>query len=152
MYSSPSQGKVRVDLSYDSFFGSSLFDFTKVNERGIFNTQWLLSPSITSAPELLADYVGQPAFPLVQADLLVTSNAVYAGVVEDPDFGELTRWNILYGGGLPTTVLVGSDNLIHGYDFWDPNERTYATTRLFNIVPGKIAKDVFEFPTPQSQS
>lgn len=54
----------------------------------------------------------------------------------------------MYAGVLPTTILVDDKNLIHGWDFWDNNERTYAITRLFNIVTGRIPKQVFDFPDP----
>lgn len=45
-------------------------------------------------------------------------------------------------------MLVDGNSVIHGYDYWDPNERTYAITRLFNIVVGKLPAELFEFPQP----
>lgn len=50
----------------------------------------------------------------------------------------------------PVTVLVDGTQVIHGYDYWDPNERTYAITRLFNIVTGELPGYLFEFPQPKS--
>ena len=91
MYSSPSVKKVRVDEAYDGTLGSSLFDYNKVTDEGVYNIVWTLSPSLTSAPEFFTGYVEGPAFPLVEEGLLVSSNAVYAGVTSDPDFGELTK-------------------------------------------------------------
>lgn len=102
---------------------------------------------MTSTPEFFTGYV-DPAFPLLEEDLLVKSNAVYAGVATEPYSGTLTKWNLLYAGTIPTTVFLDENNVLHGYDYWAPNERTYATTRLFNVVIGEIPKDVFDFPQP----
>jgi hypothetical protein len=110
----------------------------------------LLTPAISSTPTFFTGYVENPGFPLVQANFLIASNAVYAGVTEDPDFGTLSMWNIMYAGSIPTTIMVDDEGVIHGYDFWDTNLRTYVITRLFNIVTGKISKDVFAFPQPDS--
>ena len=89
IYSSPSQQKVRVDEAYDSALGSSLFDYTNITQEGVANRQWLLDPAITSPPSLFQGYV-TPAFPLIARDLLVTSGAVFGGVVNDPYVGEVS--------------------------------------------------------------
>ena len=108
----------------------------------------MLTPAVASTPTFFTGYV-QPGFPLLPANLLRENNAVYAGIYDDPDFGQLTQWNILYAGSIPTTVMVDSENVVHGYNFWAPDQRTYVTTRFFNIVTGKIPKDVFAFPQPK---
>jgi hypothetical protein len=88
IYSSPSQQKVRVDEAYDSALGSSLFDYTNVTQDGVANRQWILDPAITSPPSLWQGYV-VPAFPLIPRDLLVTSGAVFGGIVDDPYVGQV---------------------------------------------------------------
>ena len=89
MYSSPAQQKVRVDEAYDSGLGSSLFDYTNVTQEGVANRMWILTPAITSPPDLWQGYVN-PAFPLFSRDLLVTSGAAFGGVVNDPYVGEVS--------------------------------------------------------------
>jgi hypothetical protein len=89
IYSSPSQQKVRVDEAYDSALGSSLFDYTNVTQEGVANRQWILTPAITSRPDLFQGYV-IPAFPLITSDFLVTNGAVFGGVVNDPYVGEVS--------------------------------------------------------------
>jgi hypothetical protein len=112
------------------------------------SVQWLLTPAISSPATIWTGHVSLPGFPIVPRDLLVTGNAVFAGVEEDQYGDELTKWNILYADTLPTTVFVDSSNVVRGWEFWYPNERTYVITRLFNIVTGTIPKDVFAFPDP----
>ena len=138
-----------MDLTYNGNLGSSLFNYNNVTNDGVSNIQWLLTPAITSMPTFFDGYVQNPGFPLLSADLLTAGSAVYAGVYEDPDSGTLSKWNILYAGSIPTTVMVDSENVIHGYEFWAPDQRTFVITRLFNIVTGKISKDVFAFPRPK---
>ncbi len=88
IYNSPSNQKVRVDEAFDSTLGSSLFDYTNVTQEGVANRQWLLEPAITSPPSLYQGY-GTPGFPLIPRDLLVTSGAVFGGIVNDPYVGEV---------------------------------------------------------------
>ena len=180
-YSSPSAKKVRIDEAYDLTLASSLFDYHNVSAKGVNNVMWYLNPSIVSTPQFFEGYVSNPSFPLFRNDLLVASQAVYAGVTEDPDFGELimvcssihlttqsicavtqrsawaqlvatnltlVQWNILYAGSIPATVLVDNEGIIHGFDYWSPNKRTYVITRLFNIIAKEPSVDVFEFPKP----
>ena len=90
IYCSPSAEKVRVDETYDSALGSSLFDYTNVTSEGVSNTLWLLSPSLTSVPQFYTGYQ-VPAFPLIPTDLLVNNNAVYAGRTTDQYAGEVTK-------------------------------------------------------------
>lgn len=76
-------------MAYDTTIGSSLFDYSDVTQEGVANKMWTLTPAIASAPQYFFGYV-EPAFPLVSEDLLVASQAVYAGVVKDPYAGEVT--------------------------------------------------------------
>ena len=89
IYNSPSNNKVRVDETYDTALGSSLFDYDNVTDEGISNIVWMLSPAVASQPDFSTGYV-VPAFPLIPTDLLVAGNAVYAGVIQDPYVGEMT--------------------------------------------------------------
>ena len=51
IYNSPAHFKVRVDLTSDALFGSSLFDYTNTTNEGLVaNTQWTLSPAVNSTP------------------------------------------------------------------------------------------------------
>jgi hypothetical protein len=61
----------------------------------------------------------------------------------------VSQWNFFYSG-VPVTVFVDAQGVVHRYDYWATNERTFATTRLFNIAVGKIAADVFDFPKANS--
>lgn len=90
MYSSPASKKIRVDETYRSALGSSLFNFNDVTADGVNNTLWLLTPTLTSTPQFFTGYE-QPAFPLVEADLLVKARAVYAGTTIEPYAGEVTK-------------------------------------------------------------
>lgn len=87
-YNSRSQGKVRVDETYDGALGSSLFDYTDINSSGqVLNKQYLLQPSVGSTPDCFTDHVTSPAFPLVTGDFLRNLNAVFGGVVLDSFVG-----------------------------------------------------------------
>ena len=89
IYSSQSQQKVRVDEAYDSSLGSSLFDYANVTHDGVANRLWILRPAITSPPNLWQGYV-TPTFPLISRDFLVSSNAVFGGLANDPHVGEVS--------------------------------------------------------------
>ena len=88
-YSSPSVKKVRIDEAYESTLASSLFDYNNVTSAGVNNILWSLTPSIASQPQYYVGYQSLPSFPLFVEDLLVASNAIYAGTTVDPDFGQL---------------------------------------------------------------
>lgn len=76
-------------MAYDSTIGSSLFDYSNVTQEGVANKMWTLSPAIASAPQYFFGYV-EPAFPLLSEDLLIASQAVYVGTINDPYVGEAT--------------------------------------------------------------
>lgn len=87
-YNSANNGKVRVDETYDGAFGSSLFDFTNTStEGGVMNHQIIVGPSVGSDPTCFDEYVQAPAFPLITEDLLITANATFGGVVQEPFLG-----------------------------------------------------------------
>lgn len=88
IYHSPSQETVRVDETYESTLGSSLFDYTNVTQEGVANRVWTLSPAITSPPQCFEGFVS-PAFPLITEDILVANNAIYGGLMHDALAGEV---------------------------------------------------------------
>ena len=170
IYCSPSQQKVRVDEAYDSGLGSSLFDYTNITDAGVANRQWILDPAITSPPNIWQGYVS-PAFPLIPRDFLVTNGAVFGGIVDDSYVGEVAtvcsnnllrarsfqenctdgwfslQWNIMFQGAIPAKILLDKNDVVQGYDYWGTELRTYAVTRFFNIILGKIDAKVFDFPS-----
>lgn len=92
-----------MDETYDTTLGSSLFDYDNVTDEGVSNIMWTLTPAVASEPEFFSGYV-VPAFPIIPSDLLVASNAVYAGVVRDPYVGEMTA--VSYSSCLQHSVAV----------------------------------------------
>lgn len=83
LYHSPTYSKVRADASYDSSIVSSLFDYTTTNRDNlVWNTLFTIEPSVSAAPKIWTGFV-KPAWALFEEDILVKSNAVFAGVVDD---------------------------------------------------------------------
>jgi hypothetical protein len=83
LYHSPTYSKVRADASYDSSIVSSLFDYTNTNRNNlVWNTLFTIEPSVCAAPKIWTGFV-KPAWALFKEDILVKSNAVFAGVVDD---------------------------------------------------------------------
>ena len=108
MYNSPSAQKVRVDEAYDGALGSSLFDYSNVTANGVDNTLWLLTPFLTSPPQFERGYE-QPAFPLIEPDILIAGNAVFAGTTSDPYAGEVAKVRFFHHR-LPELSNLGGDN------------------------------------------
>lgn len=44
----------------------------------------------------------------------------------------------MYQGAIPVTVYVTDCNIVVGYDFFTPLERTYVTTSFFNTYVGPV--------------
>ncbi|KAJ9639322.1 hypothetical protein H2199_006355 [Coniosporium tulheliwenetii] len=146
IYNSPSNQKVRADVTSDSGFASSLFDYTNISSEGLVsNTLYNLEPCIAAPPQLWQGYVN-PTFPLFSTDILVTSNAVFGGIVDDQFNGKVASWNIMYGGGIPVTVYLDACNTLVGWDSFINGSRTRIITRFFNIVIGKLDPKYFCFP------
>ena len=83
LYHSTTHSKVRADASYDSSIVSSLFDYTNTDSNKlVWNTLYTLEPSVSAAPKIWTGFV-KPAWALFEEDILVKSNAVFTGVVED---------------------------------------------------------------------
>jgi hypothetical protein len=96
-WNAASFGKVRVDEVYDGAFGSSLFDFTNSTDGEALNKQYLIGPTAGSKPSCFNERVSQPGFPLLTADLLISANAVYGGIVEDQWAGTVTSVSAIVG-------------------------------------------------------
>ncbi|KAI4120854.1 MAG: hypothetical protein LQ338_006716 [Usnochroma carphineum] len=146
LYNSPSNNKVRVDQAFDGNLGSSLFDFANTTNDGlVLNKYFLISPSITSAPNC-TQYFVNPGFPLVTDDFLVQAAAVFAGMLDDEFNGRVTSWDLMYQGAIPVTVRVDSSNQVSGYDYFAADQRTRVITHLFNIIVGEVDATTFDFP------
>ena len=59
----------------------------------------------------------------------------------------LLQWNIMFQGAIPAKILLDRNDVVQGYDYWGTELRTYAVTRFFNIILGKIDAKVFDFPS-----
>jgi hypothetical protein len=89
LYHSPTHSKVRTDASYDSSIVSSLFDYTNTNgDNLVWNTLYTIEPSVSATPKIWTGFV-KPAWVLFEEDILVKSNAVFAGVVDDRWLGTI---------------------------------------------------------------
>ena len=89
-WNSAANGKIRVDEVYDGAFGSSMFDFTNSSDGSALNKQYLIGPNVGSTPSCFVGQVSQPGFPLLTADLLQSTHAVYGGIVQDQWAGQVT--------------------------------------------------------------
>lgn len=108
LYNSPSQKKVRADEAYQLNLASSLFDFANTTSDGLVsNTLSTWSPSVATERQTFSGYVN-PIFPLFESNTLVTSAAVFSGLVERPMHGKVaavsarlwmhwTSWTICSG-------------------------------------------------------
>jgi hypothetical protein len=81
LYNSPSNAKVRADLSYDVTIGTSVFDFKNTSHGLVSNTLITYSPSLAGKPTVFQDYVNSD-FPLFTGDVLQTNQAVFTGFQE----------------------------------------------------------------------
>ncbi|KAI9683693.1 MAG: hypothetical protein M1829_004999 [Trizodia sp. TS-e1964] len=145
MYASPELKMIRVDTAYQTVLGSSLFDYSNVSSVGqVANHVYNLTPAIASLPNCNSYYV-DPAFPLFAEDFLQNNSAVFGGWVAEN--GErVAKWEVMWKGVVPVTVLLSEENIVVGYDFFTPVRRTSAKTRFFNIEKGEMTKEIFEFP------
>jgi hypothetical protein len=90
LYHSLKHSKVRADATYDSSILSSLFDYADTNSDNlVWNSLYTLEPSIAIAPEIWTGFV-KPAWVLFEKEILIKSNAVFAGVVNDRWLGTVS--------------------------------------------------------------
>ena len=53
----------------------------------------------------------------------------------------------MFQGAIPAKILLDKNDVVQGYDYWGTELRTYAVTRFFNTILGKIDAKVFDFPS-----
>ncbi|CAF1142529.1 unnamed protein product [Adineta steineri] len=152
IYAGLSEGHLRMDVTYDSIIASSLFDYTKANSDGtVPNYVYTLSPS-TASTGSCALYNVTPAYPLFPPTILADYHATFAGLVNDNLFyanrEPLQTWDILFGGMISVKFFLDNNNTLVRMDFSSPERSTFTTTRLFNIVRGKPATNLFANPCP----
>ncbi|UJR32752.1 hypothetical protein I4U23_020211 [Adineta vaga] len=162
IYADQTAHRLRMDVTYGSVIASSFFDYAKANSDGtIPNYVYTLSPS-TAVAGSCAHYNVTPAYPLFPSTILADYQATFSGLVTDDLFyanrEPLQAWDILFGGVVSVTFFLDSNKTVVRMDFSSPSRSTFTTTRLFNIVPGSPAANIFanpcptESPTPTSSS
>ncbi|OAQ72894.1 hypothetical protein VFPPC_12883 [Pochonia chlamydosporia 170] len=138
MYNSPSRKLVRVDETFEDGLASSTFDFANITNDGLVDNKLTSVFKDFGHPDVFRGYVNTN-YPLIAADFLVKGNAVFAGLVERQLLsGQVASWSILYQGTIPVTVFVDGCNVVQGYDYFYPVERTRVTTSFFNTRVGKV--------------
>ncbi|KID98644.1 hypothetical protein MAJ_05300, partial [Metarhizium majus ARSEF 297] len=138
MYNSPAKNLVRVDETFEDGLATSVFNFANVTEdRRVDNTLTSVFKDFAH-PQVWRGYVNTN-YPLIGADFLAKAGAVFSGLVER-DFiaGRVASWSIMYQGAIPVTVYVDGCNVVQGYDYFAPIERTRVTTSFFNTRVGKV--------------
>jgi hypothetical protein len=83
------------------------------------------------------------AWTLFEEDILVKSNAIFAGKVEGRWLG--TAASVSPENSDPVTVYLDSSGTVVGYDFYDVTTRTGIVNCSFKIELGEIDKEVFDF-------
>ncbi|CAF3480611.1 unnamed protein product [Rotaria sp. Silwood1] len=156
IYASLSLGRLRMDITYGGVISSSLFDYANANSDGtIPNYMYKLSPSTATAGSC-SYYNVTPAYPLFPPNILVASQATFAGLVTDNLFyanqEPLQAWDILFGATTSVTAFLDKNNTLVRMDFSSPSFSTFTTTRLFNIIPGAPAANLFSNPCPTGSS
>ncbi|KAH7014360.1 uncharacterized protein B0I36DRAFT_369324 [Microdochium trichocladiopsis] len=126
-----SKGFVAVNQANEDGLSLSFFDYKNVTKEGLVdNTLTTYRPN--DKPQVWRGYVNSN-FPIFQDDMLITSGAVYTGMVDRDFVGLVASWSIMYQGVIPVTTYVDNDNKLVGYDYFAPELRTRATTRFYNI-------------------
>ncbi|KAI9297290.1 hypothetical protein K502DRAFT_115727 [Neoconidiobolus thromboides FSU 785] len=137
IYHSYNDKKIRVDGANEGgVLMSSSFDFANVTNEGVSNR-------IVELGKKDDQYyrIPIPAFPLVDPSLLITNNAIFTGYGMDELYGKVEQWNVIKNN-LNVQFFIKDKKFIR-YDFWSEYNRTYTTTRFFNIkydVPSSIFK------------
>lgn len=80
---SPSQGLVRADQAVDGQVSTSIFNYANVTEEGFVDNTLTTYSGNSTKPDVWRGYVNSN-FPLFAADILVTSGAVFGGLVQRP--------------------------------------------------------------------
>ncbi|KAL2846356.1 hypothetical protein BJY01DRAFT_213454 [Aspergillus pseudoustus] len=138
IYFSPSQGLVRVDEAYQGGLATSVFNYANTTDDGLVDNILTSFDSYPDQPTVWQGYV-QSNYPLFGDDILVSGDAVFAGLVKrDHVQGLVASWSIMYAGSIPVTVFVDSCGVMVGYDYFSPGLRTRVTTDLFNTIVGPV--------------
>ncbi|KAI8348314.1 hypothetical protein B0O80DRAFT_490028 [Mortierella sp. GBAus27b] len=141
IYMSASNLKSRLDNTHDGVIQVSVFDYKNVNNDGFLNKNLILQ-DMTKAPQCQTSRLAIPAFPLIYKSMLKDSGAVFAGWTQDEMYGQLETWNFFYSG-VPVSVFTDKQKRFVRYDFWTPQDRTFTTTRFFNIKTGHQKNSLF---------
>ncbi|KAJ0419178.1 hypothetical protein BJY00DRAFT_314247 [Aspergillus carlsbadensis] len=139
IYFSPSQGLVRVDEAYKGDLATSIFDYTNTTAEGLVDNTLTSFGKYPAQPEptVWRGYV-QSNYPLFTADILVSGDAVFGGLVRRTHVeGLVASWNIMYAS-VPVTVFVDGCGVMVGYDYFSPALRTRVTTEFFNMMVGSV--------------
>ncbi|KAH8804372.1 hypothetical protein F5884DRAFT_753980 [Xylogone sp. PMI_703] len=146
IYNSPSQNLVRADEAYNGGFGSSLFNYHNTTEDGLVDNI-MTTYNSTSANQMYGG--GGASFGgLVQRNFVdkkvasVWITPFLSPSAEDWYYylllTQMMQWDIMYQGTIPVTIYVTDCNIVVGYDFFAPFERTYVTTSFFNTYVGPV--------------
>ncbi|KAF9200269.1 hypothetical protein BGZ49_009527 [Haplosporangium sp. Z 27] len=144
IYMSASNDKCRIDNTHDGILQISLFDYKNVTKDGFLNKN-LVFQDLTKSPQCGFDFLAIPAYPLMYKTLLKDSYAVFAGWSQDDIYGKVETWNILYSG-IPASVFIDQQKRFVRYDFWTPHDRTFTTTRFFNIKNEIQSASLYNLP------
>ncbi|OAA43777.1 hypothetical protein NOR_04352 [Metarhizium rileyi] len=138
MYNAPSKNMVRADEVFEDGLATSVFNFANVTSDGLVDNTLTSVFRDFAHPDVWRGYV-RTNYPLIRADFLISSEAVFSGLVERALIpGKVASWSVMYLGVIPVTVYVDACNTVQGYDYFFPNERTRVTTSFFNTRVGKV--------------
>ncbi|KAF9086638.1 hypothetical protein BGX27_003145 [Mortierella sp. AM989] len=144
IYMSASNNKARIDNTHDGIIQASLFDYRNVTNDGFLNKNLILQ-NLTKAPKCEYSYISIPAYPPMYKTILEDSGAVFAGWTQDDIYGKVETWNFLYSS-IPVSVFIDQQKRFVRYDFWTPQDRTFTTTRFYNIQNKTQSRTLFDMP------
>ncbi|KND91845.1 hypothetical protein TOPH_03446 [Tolypocladium ophioglossoides CBS 100239] len=132
----PAERLVRADQAIDGEISTSTFNYANVTKEGFVDNTLTTYSGNSTKPDVWRGYVNSN-FPLFAADILVTSEAVFGGLVQRPFVhGLVASWQIMYQGAIPVTVYVSNCNVMVGYEYFSPDLRTRVITNYFNTEVG----------------
>ncbi|KAF9355781.1 hypothetical protein BGX26_006131 [Mortierella sp. AD094] len=144
IYMSASNDESRLDNIHDGLIQVALFDYKNVTKDGYLNKNFILN-DLTKPPQCESYRLPIPAYPPMYKTMLKDSGAVFAGWTQDDVYGKVETWNFFYSG-VPVSVFIDQQKRFVRYDFWFPQDRTFTTTRFFNIQNKIQPKSLFNLP------
>ncbi|KAK5993673.1 hypothetical protein PT974_07108 [Cladobotryum mycophilum] len=133
MITSPSKNFVRADEAFEGGIATSFFDYSNVTKDGLVDNTLTTYNDGSSALVVWRGYVNSN-YPIFAEDILVSAGAVFGGLVRRQFIqGRVAAWNIMYQGAIPVTIYVTNCNVMVGYEYFSPGERTKVITDYFNI-------------------